>query len=65
MKTAVKIITENYKEMDYIHFGAWLEENIEPLLEKEKQQIIEAYKSGDLGKYDMSAEQYYNEIFKD
>jgi predicted ATPase len=41
-KTVVQKITENYKQMDYIHFGAWLEENIQPLLDEEKEQLKDA-----------------------
>lgn len=45
-KTVVRKITENYKQMDYIHFGFWLEENIQPLLDEEKRQIINAHEDG-------------------
>ena len=45
-KTVVQKITENYKQMDYIHFGAWLEENTQSLLDEEKRQIINAHEDG-------------------
>ena len=31
--TVVQKITENYKCMDFFHFGAWLEENIQSLID--------------------------------
>ena len=45
----------------------FLRENVEKLLEKEKQQIINAYTKGNRQEYydgtETSGEQYYNETF--
>lgn len=70
--TVVQKITENYKLMDYIHFGAWLEENIQPLIEQEKQQIIDAFCEGRDNSVDYFApsdskleeENYYKQKFE-
>lgn len=40
--TVVQKITENYKCMDFFHFGAWLEENIQSLIDEEKEQMKDA-----------------------
>jgi hypothetical protein len=41
-----------------------VKEEIEQAKEMEKQQIIDAYETGDKYKFEIAGEQYYNETFK-
>jgi hypothetical protein len=72
MKTAMQIAIESYKN-DGVSFTDWFLDNYEILLEKEKEQIIDAfevgYKSCDLDEaFEInrklaSGELYYNQTY--
>jgi hypothetical protein len=60
MKTAVEWLFEQV----WITSGEDLPELLEQAKEMEKEQIIEAYKFGNLSDIYFKPEQYYNETFK-
>lgn len=66
-KTAMQIIKSNHEQMEYAHFEAWLKENINVLLEKERKQICDAWTHGtesEAGEHRIyTGEQYYNSTF--
>jgi hypothetical protein len=70
MKTAMQIAVESYKN-DGVSFTDWFLDNYEMLLEKEKEQIIEAYNQNITGfdKLEQEeiglnwAEDYYNQTY--
>ena len=70
MKTAMQIAIESYKN-DGVSFTDWFIDNYEILLQKEKEQIIEAYEDGkenqresitNMYKY-IIGEYYYNRTY--
>jgi hypothetical protein len=64
-QTAVDWLVEKLKE-NGVHFWQEEIEMIEEAKEMEKEQIIEAFKHGDIPPLflNLNAEQYYNETFK-
>ena len=70
MKTAMQIAVESYKN-DGVSFTDWFLDNYEILLEKEKEQIIEAYEDGKQNGMDsitnihmyIIGEMYYNQTY--
>lgn len=69
MKTAMQIAVESYKN-DGVSFTDWFMDNYEILLEKEKEQIINAHlncQSNWLSSFATNtneAEDYYNQTYK-
>lgn len=64
MKTAMQIAVESYKN-DGVSFTDWFLDNYEMLLEKEKEQIMNAFSRGlgtELSDWETS-EQYYERIY--
>ena len=61
--TAVEWLIEELIESQYFPYGTPII-LIKQAKEMEKQQIIEAYETGDKYKFEVSGEQYYNETFK-
>ena len=65
MKTAVEFLVERLAENGILHSS-----DIEKAKEMEKQEIIDAFDCGiydggeNVSHYNMNAEQYYNETFK-
>jgi hypothetical protein len=65
MKTAMQIAIESYKN-DGVSFTDWFIDNYEILLEKEKEQIIDAYYGGVKllsGDIESAAKHYYNQNY--
>jgi hypothetical protein len=68
-KTAVEFLVEQL-EVEFFLTDKDVENVINQAKEMEKQQIIDAYRSGvydggeNVSQYNMNAEQYYNETFK-
>ena len=70
MKTAMQIAVESYKN-DGVSFTDWFLDNYEMLIEKEKNQIIEAYEDGKQNGMDsitniymyIIGEKYYNQTY--
>lgn len=60
--TAIQEVLESYTNKDCYDLLRWIGTNKQRLVEKEKQQIIDAYKSGVDGT--MLAEDYYNKTYK-
>ena len=61
--TVLQNVISNFNLMDKQHFLDWFKGNKEVILEKEKQQIIEAYNQGQ-NCYNDESLKYYNETFK-
>ena len=62
---AMQELQQNWAKMSDISFNKWLFENIELLIEKEKQQIILAHEQGRSDKhndFDRDGEKYYSEV---
>ena len=66
IKTAIQEANEAYKNKSDIGFSNWWYQNKERLLEREKQDIIEAYAMGSNHHFYSKAlgEEYYDETFK-
>ena len=64
MKTAVALIFEKFNLLSDKDFKSWMLNNYDELFEMEKEQIIEAYKFGNLSDIYFKPEQYYNQTFK-
>lgn len=63
--TVLQNVISNFNLMDKQHFLDWFKENKEVILEKEKQQIIDAGNWGGLySDSNKTAETYYKETFK-
>ena len=64
MKTAMQIAIESYKN-DGVSFTDWFIDNYEMLLEKEKEQIIDAYSEGysDGVQEPNPNDEYYNQTY--
>ncbi len=61
MKTAMQELIDSYHLIDkFTDFDTWIANNKKRLLEKEKEQIIEAHA---FGANAQSGEEYYNETF--
>ena len=65
MKTAMQELIEMKKRLSMNEFDTWLLSNIEILLEKEKEQIIDAFNEPlwITGKPNIKAEEYYNQTY--
>lgn len=63
MKTVAQETQDAFEERDIDGFYIWYHDNKQRLLEKEKQQIIEAYKEGAYNYNGRQSEDYYNETF--
>ena len=68
MQTAVELLIEQITSTYRIHLSDWEFPNKEYWIEMEKQQIIDAYQSGDGDAYNLDAtkqwgEEYYNETY--
>jgi hypothetical protein len=69
METVIKKLMFEYYKRTEIDFQFWIRDNYEYLLEKEKEQIMEAYRQGlqDFTKHDegevIRKEQYYNQTY--
>lgn len=58
-------LQQNWAKMSDISFNKWLFENIELLIEKEKQQVILAHEQGRSDKHNdfsRDGEKYYSEV---
>jgi hypothetical protein len=64
-QTAVEWLVNEMREYDWWYLPESMKEDIiEQAKEMEKEQIIEAYKFGNLSDIYFKPEQYYNETFK-
>jgi hypothetical protein len=66
MKTVMQTVLDNFNKMGLGGFEMWIIDNEDILLEKEKEQIINAYYEGDKmeGRASLDdAQQYYNETY--
>jgi hypothetical protein len=63
-QTAVEWLVENYLDLSDEYNTLSLEEIVKQAKEMEKEQIIEAYKFGNLSDIYFKPEQYYKETFK-
>lgn len=60
-KTAVMEIQEQWANRPEFDFNLWLYDNIDRLIEKEKQQVTDAFVEG--WKRQTDAKRYYNQTF--
>jgi hypothetical protein len=69
-QTAVEWLAEQINGLDTAVSLNYFKQKVEQAKEMEKQQIIDAYRSGvydggeNVSQYNMNAEQYYTETFK-
>jgi hypothetical protein len=64
MKTAIQILKDRFMEAGTL--ADWMDNAFDEAIEKQKQQIINAYDSGQLdwdGELYETSEDYYNKIF--
>lgn len=67
MKTALTIIIDNLQEKKLIDFLDWFSIHAEELIDMEREQIVDAFESGQRenanGYYTKLGEQYFNKTF--
>ena len=64
MKTAMQLLFEKIDRMPEYLIATYLKVNRNGLLEKEKEQIQEAHKSGGYEMFTRTSKQYYNQTYK-
>lgn len=69
MKTPIQQLKENYYKMSESEFHYWMSQNIETLLEKERDIIVKAYNRDVINKkqnwFIENGERYYNLHYKE
>ena len=64
MKTVIQIIIEQRNKLSQNDFDTWILSNKKELLEKEKEQIIEAFEQGLEFGFPTNGSNYFNKTYK-